>query len=206
MAIGTFAELSASIASFLHRSDLTATIPDFITLAEDRLNGDVIARGQETRATLTCVPGATVAARYVALPTDFSNMRRLTLMTEPSDDLEYRTPDQMVAESAFLLQAGVPVKYTIIGSNIELAPPPDSAYSLEIVYRANIPALTASNTTNWLLTASPSIYLYASLIASVVFTQDASNIPVWEGEYKKALDALNNADWYTGSTMRVKTR
>jgi len=206
VAITNYSELVAAVGAWLHRSDLTTSIPDFIRLAEDRLNGDVVARGQETRSTLVCVPGGTVAARYVALPSDFSNMRRLTLMTEPSADLEYRTPDQMVAESAYLLSAGVPVKYTIIGSNIELAPPPDSAYNLEIVYRANIPSLNGSNTTNWLLTASPSIYLYASLIASVAFTQDTENIALWEGEYKRALDALNNADWYTGTTMRVKSR
>ena len=38
MALGTFTELKDAIADWLDRSDLTARIPDFIALAEARIN------------------------------------------------------------------------------------------------------------------------------------------------------------------------
>lgn len=206
MALATYSDLQASVASWLHRTDLTAIIPDFIVMAEAKMNGDLTARPMEARVTLTCVPGSTVTARYVALPTDMLEMKRLTLMNEPATVLEYRSPDELVEESSYLLTAGKPIKFTVIGSNIELAPPPDSAYSLELVYKQQLPALSVSNTTNWLLTVNPSAYLFASLVASVPYTQNQGNYQLWNAEYQKAIEVTNSIDWYSGSTMRVKAR
>ena len=41
MALNTFTALKASIADYLNRDDLTAVIPDFITLAESQINREV---------------------------------------------------------------------------------------------------------------------------------------------------------------------
>lgn len=206
MAIDTFANLQTAIGNWMHRTDLAAVIPDFIAIAESRMTADLDARSQQARTTLTCTPGSTVAARYVALPSDFVEMNRLTLMTEPAVALEYCSPDQIVDDSAFLLSAGAPRVFTVIGANIELAPPPDSAYSLELVYRQRIPALSVSNTTNWVLTQAPNVYLFGALMASVGYTQDEARLPMWNEKYKAAVDAVNSIDWYSGSTMRVKAR
>lgn len=59
MTISTYAELQTSVASWLHRADLTSQIPDFITLAESKLNRKLRLRAQETTATGTV--SATVA-------------------------------------------------------------------------------------------------------------------------------------------------
>lgn len=206
MSITNYSELQASVASWLHRQDLSAVIPDFITLAEARLQGDLESRSMEARTTLTCVPGTTVDARYVALPTDMLEMKRLTLMTEPAVVLEYKSPDQLVDDSSYLLSASVPRCFTVIGGNLELAPPPDSAYSLELVYIQKIPALSVSNTTNWLLTANPNAYLFGSLLASIAYTQDESRQALWEQKYQQAIQTTNSIDWYSGSTLRVKAR
>lgn len=204
MAIATYADLQASIASWLHRSDLTTIIPDFITLAEARMNGDLNARSMQVRTTLTCVPGPTVAARYVALPTDMVEMKRLVLMTDPAQVLEYRDPDGIIDDNIFLLSSGRPSQFTIVGGNIELSPAPDSAYSLELVYLQRLPALSTVNTTNWALTQNPNVYLFGALVASVLFTQDEARLPMWEAKYKQAVDTINNIDWYSGSGMTVK--
>lgn len=202
MAIGTFAELQTAVASWLHRTDLTARVPEFITLAETRLNGDVKARPMETRTTLT----TTASSRFVTLPTDMLDMRRLTLMTAPSDPLEYKSPDQLIDDSRYLDSIGRPTSFTIVGTQIELAPTPDSAYSLELVYRQRIPALSDSATTNWLLTANPNVYLYGALLAAAPWTQDEARMPIYERLYQEGVDALNSVDWYSGSTLRVRSR
>ena len=41
MALTTFDELKASIADFLNRDDLTAVIPDFVKLAETKMNREL---------------------------------------------------------------------------------------------------------------------------------------------------------------------
>lgn len=204
MALATYTDLKTSIADWLHRTDLTAVIPDFIALAEARMNADFNTRSNETRVTLTCVPGATVAARYVPLPTDFVEMKRLTLMTDPAVILHYKSPDQIVLDNSRLLSASKPDSFTVVAGNIELSPPPDSAYSLELVYFQRVPALSAGNPTNWVLTLYPNAYLFGSLISSAPYTQDDPRVPLWERKYEEAKDAANSIDWYSGTTMRVR--
>ena len=67
MAISTYSELQEAVASWLNRSDLTTTIPDFITLAESRLNRTLRLRVMETTTTLSL----TASSRTVALPSAF---------------------------------------------------------------------------------------------------------------------------------------
>ncbi len=65
MAITTYTELQAAIASWLNRGDLTAQIPDFIALAEADINAQFDIRSIETDQALTAV----VSSRFVPLPT-----------------------------------------------------------------------------------------------------------------------------------------
>ena len=45
---------------------------------------------------------------------------------------------------------GQPTNFAIFGTEMELWPTPDAAYTIEMVYTTYITALTSSNTTNWL--------------------------------------------------------
>lgn len=207
MSIVDYASLQTSVAAWIHRTDLAALIPDFIMLAEQRMNGDLDSRSQEARVTLTCAPGTTLAARLVALPTDMLEMRRLLVVdADPATVLEYKSPDQLVADNPYLLTPRKPSSFTIIGANIELASPPDQTYPLELIYQQRIPPLTSINTTNWVITSNPALYLFGALLAASPYTQDDSRLGVFETEYKKAVETTNSIDWYSGSTMRVKAR
>lgn len=207
MAITTFTELQASVANWLHRADLTALIPDFITLAEARMNGDLDSRQMQTRTTLTCDPNGTLTARYLTLPTDMLEMRRLANVTsDPATVLEYKSPDQLVADNSFLLSAGEPTAFTVIGGQVELSPAPDSAYSIELVYKQAIPALSDGNASNWVLASYPGLYLFATLAASAPFTQNEASVGMWEAKYAEQLRAINGVEWYSGSTLRVRAR
>ena len=50
MALSNYTGLKASIADFLNRDDLTAVIPDFITLAEAQINRDIRHFKMEARS------------------------------------------------------------------------------------------------------------------------------------------------------------
>lgn len=207
MSIATYSDLQTAVASWLHRTDLTALIPDFIMLAEQRMNGDFDSRSMEVRTTLTCTPGSTLTARLVALPTDMLEMRRLSVVdADPAQVLEYKSPDQLVADNSYLLTASRPDSFTVIGGNIELSPPPDQAYPLELIYQQRIPPLSVSNTTNWVLANYPNAYLFGTLAASAPFTQDDERAVVFERKYQEAKVVINSIDWYSGSTLRVRAR
>ena len=203
MSITNYTELQASIGNWLHRSDLTAVIPDFITLAETRMNGTLVSRNMEARITLTCTP----SVRTVPFPPDLMDMKRLAVIdADPAGILQYKSPDQLMEDCAYLAATSRPTCFTVVGSNVELAPVPDKAYPLELIYMQRIPALSISNPSNWVLVQNPNIYLFGALMSSAGFTQDEDMHAMWEKKYLAAADVINSVDWYTGSTMRVKTR
>ncbi|WP_393922898.1 hypothetical protein [Pseudomonas fluorescens] len=201
MSITNYAELQVSVASWLNRGDLSANIPDFITLAETQLNTDLKTRAMEAKTTLATVAGVNT----VALPTDMLEMRRLQVVGTYNQPLSYRSPDEMSIDFAANTSAQ-PVVFTVIGGNIELAPIPDGVYSLELTYQQRIPALSGTNATNWLLTNWPNAYLFASLLAATPFIMNDARIATWAQLYSQAIDGINGVDWYSGSTMKVRAR
>lgn len=203
MTIATYSDLQSSVANWLHRSDLTALIPDFIALAETALNGDIDSRGQEARTNLTC----DTTTRLIALPTDMVEMRRLTLMSsDPVRVLEYKAPEQLIADSTYITGTAMPDSFTVVGGNIEFNIIPDSAYTVELIYRQKLTPLSSINTTNWLLTANPACYLFGSLLQSIPYTEDEDRAQLWNQYYKQAVETVNSIDWYSGSGLRVRAR
>lgn len=199
MALANYSDLQAAVASHLHRSDLTTIIPDLITLAEHNIYADLDSRLQDTVTVLSTVADT----ETVALPTDFINARTITVTgTSPNVPLEYRTPDQYEKEYPYD-QTGTPRVYTIIGSSLYLAPTPDAGYSLRTVYQQKVPALSSGS--NWLMTQFPAVYLYATLLAAAPYIKNDARIPTWAQLYQKAIDGVNNQDWSSMATMRVKS-
>ena len=94
MSINTFAELKTAIANFLARDDLTDRIPEFIELAEGRINRELETREQEKRATATL----TADNEYVSLPSDLRQIRSVKLSQTPIVTLTYLSPDQLDQE------------------------------------------------------------------------------------------------------------
>lgn len=201
MSITNYSELQASVASWLNRSDLTVNIPDFITLAEAQLSTDLKTRAMEAKVTLSTVAGT----KTVALPSDMLEMRRLQVAGTYNQPLSYRSPDELSIDYA-ANGSGQPVVFTVVGSNVELAPIPDAVYSLELTYQQRIPALSDANTTNWLLTSWPNAYLYASLLAATPFIMNDERLATWGQLYSAATESINGVDWYSGSTMKVRAR
>lgn len=201
MAITDYASLQASVANWLHRSDLAEMIPDFIALAEAKLCSDVDSRSMESRTTLT----ASAANGYLTLPVDMLEMRRLKIIDSCNTILQYRTPDEIDQEYPNN-RSDRPAVFAVVGGTLQVAPIPDTDYTLELVYLQRIPALSNSNTTNWLLTTWPNAYLYGALCAAQPYIVNDARLPTFQALYKEAVEGINGIDWYSGSTMRVRAR
>lgn len=199
--LDTYANLKTSIANFAHRGDLTSIIPDLITLAENRINGDLDARFQDTVTSLVTV----ASTQTVATPTGMMNIRAITVTsTTPTQTLLYQTPESFQIAHQYA-QTGTPFNYTVIGSSIYLAPIPDAVYTLTTSYKAKIVALSDTVTTSSLLTNYPKVYLCAAMCEVAAYCQNKTMAQHWEPQYKDAIDSVNNQDWYSGGGMRVKT-
>ena len=75
MALDSFTNLTAAIADWADRTDLTARIPDFVKLAEARIGRDLRIRALELRSQMSTVSGQ----NYYTLPPVFLQLSRFYL-------------------------------------------------------------------------------------------------------------------------------
>lgn len=195
MAINTFATLVSAATEWLARDNdatLVARIPDFITMFEAKVNRTLFVTQMEKRSTAS-VDLTSDEPQYVALPTDFQTVRRLRISSVAGKPaLAFLSGTQIDAmRTAQGNTTSQPTHYSVMGTELELFPTPNEAYTLEMVYRANIAALSASNTTNWLLTFAPDYYLYGVLLESAPYIKEDERLQVWALGYSTALDELN---------------
>ncbi len=206
MALDTYTGLKEAVADWLDRSDLTDRIPDFISLAETRINRDLRIRPMEVRS----VMNTTAGNRYFNLPGGYLQMRNFQINNNPIQPLEYVTPemlDRLYAGST----TGLPRAYSLIGDEIQLAPIPDSAYEVEMAFYEKFTPLGDGTggtvTSNWLSTNAPDILLYGSLLEAEPFIKNDERIAVWLAAYNEAIRKIQSADArdrHSGSAMRVR--
>ena len=188
MAITTYSELKSAVADWLNRSDLTSAIPNFISMAEAQMNRQIRHRKMVTRAT------ATLDTPYFAVPSDWKETIRFQLNTNPVTPLVFVTPEQLLEDSQMYSAANQPMFYTTIGQQFEVLPQPDGSYEAELLYYAKIPSLSDGAPTNWLLTESPDIYLYATLIQSSPYLKEDERTAIWTSLYEKLVEDMRVAD------------
>jgi hypothetical protein len=169
MALSTYSDLQAAIASWLARDDLTATIPDFITLFESSANKRLRVRQMQTTATLTPSSGS------ASLPSDYLAWRRVTYNGAGGGQLEYVEPDWLRAAYPSG-ESGTAKFFTIEGSNLIVGPQDDT--TLTLLYYQKITALSSG--ANWLFTAHPDLYLFGSLCEAQMFTDDMERAAMWK--------------------------
>jgi hypothetical protein len=197
MALDSYTALQAAVASWLARSNLTAQIPDFVALAEAKLNRTLRVRQMEQRSTAT-------ATEYMALPANFLEMRDIQLNQTPKVALELVSPDEIDRNYSSI--SGQPAVYAIVANQIQLGPSPDGAYTVEIDYWESLPPL-ASNSTNWLLAAAPDVYLYGTCLEAAAFMADDPRVPGWQQAFSACVEQLQSADKrarWSGSRLRVR--
>jgi hypothetical protein len=186
--------LLTAITEWLARDQDTTLIarqPTFIQIFEAQMNRSLFTRQMEARSTTT-IDITTTEPEMISLPTDFQSMRRVRLSSVTGKPfLEFKSGTQMDDYRSSIANVSAQPKYfTIFGTEMELGPTPDANYTIEMVYRANIPAL-AANSTNWLLTMAPDLYLYGSLLHSAPYIKEDGRIQTWAAGYGTALNDLN---------------
>ena len=191
MALNNYSALKSSIANWLNRTDLTTEIEDFIVLAEKDFNSKL-----RIRQMVSTDSSFSINAESVALPTGFLQVRDF-FITEGGNKhpLQYITPaqmDQIKGSSS----TGRPSTYTIIGENFRFAPKPASTYTATLNFYKEFDALSVSNTSNFILTSHPAIYLYGSLYHSANFLGGVEPrlLAQWQQMYATALERLERND------------
>jgi hypothetical protein len=189
MPFTSYSDLKTSIANYIARTDLTDQIPDFITLAENRLRREL-----RTRQMLKLVYATTIANEStLSLPNDFLEMRDIHLNTTPVTALQYLSPSIFYRNSD-VTTLGVPSKYTVLANDFQFAKIPDSEYNVRMLYYAAPTYLSDSNTSNVFLVNCPDALLYASLGEAEPYIMNDERLSTWAALYQRAIDTINASD------------
>lgn len=181
MAITTYAELQAAIADFLNRDDLTSIIPSFIYLAEADVARKLRHWLQERKVRTS------FDEEYEFLPDDW--LETIALRHEDGTEIELIGVRDM-AHFKQSASTGKPKFYRVEAGRIEVYPTPDAGYNVDLLYYGRIPALTDTNTTNWLLVNHPDILLYGSLMHAAPYLGEDARVSIWGGLYAAGLQSL----------------
>lgn len=209
MALDTYANLKTAVLAWSERSDLTSYNTDFVTLCEMRIRTELAEQGKRPREMETTTD-LTPTAGVCTLPTDFMAMKRVQARTSSPRRLEYRTLDWL--DEAYPDGAsGDPSFYTVMGTTAgtsTLRMFPLTTSNIRVTYYAYPAVLSDANTTNWLLTKYPNVYLYGTLLELEIFAGNDAGAQKWLGFFKGAVQGIANGaldDAITPGTGRTST-
>jgi hypothetical protein len=189
MALTNYNDLKTTVENYLARSDLTSQIPDFIRLAEDRLRRELRIRQMLKVVTTTTTSGDST----ISLPSDFLQLRDIHIDGSPVSTVTYQSPSAFF-RNARTAEAGIPVFYTILASEFQFAPIPDSNYTVRMLYYAAPPYLSDSNSSNMFLANCVDALLYSTLAEAEPYLMNDARLATWASLYDRAINAITTSD------------
>jgi len=198
--------LKAAIADWLERYDLDDAIPDFIQLAESRIKRRVrdITALTEVAATnwmLTNHPDVYLFGSLVEAIPYIGNDERIPLWQAKYDAalLEVRRPDTDTGLSDYAgLKAAV--ADWLNRPDIDDSIPEFITLAEARIKRRirDIDSLSVSNTTNWVLTNHPDVYLFGALAEASPYLGNDERSVLWQAKYEAALSEVRRPDADSG--------
>jgi hypothetical protein len=201
--ITSYATLQASIASFLHRTDMTAIIQELIADAEFRIANELRIRAMEASFT------GTIASGTVALPSAFLEWKHAYIDGDAAQKLERRDAEWIYTNYPTRSATGKPVFFAQEADALMFGPYPDSNYTVKGVYYKKLDALSDSNTTNWFITNAPDLLRYGALCEAAPYMQADERIGVWEQKYnqvKQRIERTERREKSSGSLLTMKAQ
>jgi hypothetical protein len=183
MAITTTTELKTALAGYTHSDDLEGQFDNWISLAEARFNRAIRVRAMENTLASTAL-----SSGAASLPTGFLSWKELrfdgaidyTLQPKSLEFVRAMDPDD----------AGNPRYFAVTSTQVICWP---TAGSIKGTYY-KAPDSLVSNSSNWLLTSHPDLYLFACLEESAIYTRDFDIGKVWGTRTQVLLDEIQRTD------------
>lgn len=211
MSISNYGELKTAVANWMARSNLTARIPEFISIAEGYIHYGIMApnkrwaveplriRAMETSTDIT------ISAQTAALPAGYLAARRFYLDGADKRQLDFIPPTEFWSMHG-ASDAGTPTAYTIEGENFVFAPVGTGTGKL-LYYKA-FTALSDDADTNWLLTNQPGAYLFATLYEAFTYAEGGQGeSEAYLMKFSSVINALNGADSqdrFSGAVLQMR--
>lgn len=186
MAISNYSELKTAVSGWLHRSDMDVIIPDLIAIGEATINRKLRLLQMENVSALS----TSITDRFATLPAGFIEAIDLALYADNYPQTLTQLPISKINNNS-LVNKGEP-RFYAISSNIIFDVISDQVYSCSLRYIKKLDI--ATDTTNFLLTAYPDIYLYSSLMAAAPYIKNDERLTMWVQLLDDAIKSANHLD------------
>ena len=196
--LGSFDEIVATVQEYMDRTDIVALIPSWIALAEAEINRRLAldpVLPMHVRSTLS------LSSEYVSAPEGILDVDSIEVAE--FWQLKPASPQSLAdkvgldirqnLEELYSSDSVPPTHYARIGSEFRLYPAPETTYSASIIYWRKVQALTAGNSTNWLLDAHPDVYLSGILAHGFAYIPDKDASSYWTGIFDTVLSNVLSA-------------
>jgi len=187
----TYSELLAKVAAWLNRTDLTGVIPDFVELAEERINRHLRVRAMEVN--LAATP---IVDNEITLASDVLDVKTLWVPGYEGTPLKPQTLETVIANGV----EGIPAIFAHKAGNVLRF---DGSGSVQGVLYQRIPVLATAGS-NWLSNSAPSVYLFGALSEAALYI--GGDPSVWEAKFQKALDEIHGNDKRFNGPLVVRAR
>lgn len=163
-------------------------LPRLITLAQRRIGRELKVLGFLRAVQTPLAPGVAVYLK----PDRWRDTVSMTISNRPLFARSYEYcrnywPDE-ASTSAPEFYADYDFQHWI------LAPTPNSASTLEILYYEQPALLGPEQQNNWLTDYAPDVLLYASLLEAAPFLKKDERIPTWQTMYDRAAQGITGED------------
>ena len=204
MAFTNYTAFVTVVKNYLARTDLDSVIPDFIELAQERLSRDLRVQEMLKVATATTTSGDAT----ISFPSDFLQLRDLHIQGSPVYQLEFQTPDKFF-RNQLTHTSGIPKYFTLLASEFQFAPTPDSSRTVQMLYYAKPDFIDTTTASNIYLAYFPDALLYATLAEAEPYLMNDERVAVWGSLYDRALANIKANDkgaTFSGASLNVTTR
>ena len=208
MPFTTYAELQTEIADWIVHDDVTSKAADLITLFEAAAQDGLRMYERETRQEHTVPTGET--HRLVTLPTDWGGERAVRRDCKPCTFLTPQGLDEKeMNDPSLAINDYFKGYFTIEAQAIRFYPSLAAGEVVELLYWKDIPVLSDSNTSNWLLASRPDIYLYGSLMHAGAYIKSGHDMQIVKTMWADITNDLKMSDFlmkYGNGPLRVRVR
>lgn len=198
MAIDTYSTLQSAIAGWLVRGDLTARIPDFISLFEAHAQRVLRVRQMQARDTAPIGPGV----EYGTVPDDWLETVTFSITDGTNTWWLEPKPDEVIDEAWD--RTGRPRFYANVADSFRFYPSPDATYTGQLTYIAAIPALSDANPTNWLLDLAPDAYMAGAMVEAAPMLRDDDALQLWTTKRDATLQEVRRATRTKAGKLRTE--
>ncbi len=198
----TYDSLKQDVRRYLERGTSMAAdpvvfeqLPRLITMAERRIATELKIQGFINVVTTTLVAGQSVYEKpdrwrdtvsiTIGTGTGFNN--RKPVKARSYEYLRVYWPDS-ASTAEPLFYADYDFNHWLV------APTPDAAYPMEILYYELPQLLDETIQTNWITEYAPQLLLYATLLEATPFLKNDERIQTWQTMYDRAAAMINGED------------